>query len=417
MQENCQVLEGERLPLGLLDLPEPPSRLFLTGGLPPGPRVAIVGTRQPTPRARDFAWQLAQDLSRAGVVVVSGGAEGVDTAAHEGAQAGPLKSLIVAPSSFACPYPPQNAALFKDIVDAGGGHLSAYSGSTPARPDRFFVRNGYLVALSAAVVVVQAPLRSGARNAARWARRLGRPVYVVLHPPWCRRGASCIAELGLGARPLATAKQLLRELAERRIYAVPPLMGGELEVERGAVGHAEPGAVAGGSIGSSAVTVAGGSTGSGAVTVGSIGSAAVAVRRMKSRSQGRGRGGAESAADGAVGLGSGAAESLELPWRLASHGRLSGNGSGSNSCSSSGSASRRRRRTKRAAVRKRAEMSPQSTPLQARVLHQLREQPLTLEALAQRLGEPPAAVLTQLSKLLPLGVVNLDRQHRYGLSE
>jgi DNA processing protein len=72
-----------------------------------------------------------------------------------------------------------------------------------------------LVACSAAVVVVQAPLRSGARNAALWARRLGRPLFVVPHAPWEAAGAGCVEELKLGATPLTSAKQVVRALTDR----------------------------------------------------------------------------------------------------------------------------------------------------------------------------------------------------------
>src|SRR5690606_39210917 len=79
------ALTGPELPVGVCGLPDPPDRLFLTGVMPAGPRVAIVGTRRPTDAAQKFAEQLAFELSAAGIVVVSGGALGIDAAAHRGA--------------------------------------------------------------------------------------------------------------------------------------------------------------------------------------------------------------------------------------------------------------------------------------------------------------------------------------------
>jgi DNA processing protein len=78
-----------------------------------------------------------------------------------------------------------------------------------------------LVALSQVVVVVEAPLISGARNAAKWARELGRPLFVVPAVPWNPRGVGCIRELELGARPIASVAPVLRWLRDRGWHAVP----------------------------------------------------------------------------------------------------------------------------------------------------------------------------------------------------
>jgi DNA processing protein len=204
------TLEGASLPPALRDLPEPPTRAFVHGVLPRGPAVAIVGTRTPTARSREYAAELACTLCRQGVAVISGGAEGIDTAAHEGALAGGGPTMVVAPSSFDRPFPETNAALYTTIVQSGGAYLSPFERDVAAARARFFERNSWLVALSALVVIAEAPFRSGASNAAKWARRLGRPVLVALHPPWNERGSGCIEQLRLGARPLGSWKDVMR---------------------------------------------------------------------------------------------------------------------------------------------------------------------------------------------------------------
>jgi len=90
------------------------------------------------------------------------------------------------------------------------------------RRHQFFERNSHLVALSHALIVVEAPLRSGARNAALWARRLQRRCFVVPSVPWNVRGLGCIAELQLGGRALASHEEVLRWLEERQLHAVSP---------------------------------------------------------------------------------------------------------------------------------------------------------------------------------------------------
>jgi DNA processing protein len=216
--ERC--LTGNTLPARLADLAAPPARLFLRGELPRGPAVAIVGTRYPSVAGAEFAHGLAKDLANVGIAVLSGGAKGIDTEAHRGALEADGVTVVVAPAGFERPFPRENAALFRDIVERGGAYLSLVEGPVPATKGVFFPRNACLVALAHAVVVVEAPLRSGARNAAANARRLGRPLFAVPYHPTHVNGRGCLAELQRGARCLSRVKDLLRVLAEQNLHAV-----------------------------------------------------------------------------------------------------------------------------------------------------------------------------------------------------
>lgn len=220
-QPSPDVLCGARLPPRVRDLPKPPEVLFVHGELPRGPSVAIVGTRNPTLDGAAYARHLAGVLARAGVVVVSGGARGIDTAAHEGALDVGGPTVVVAPSGFERPFPEENAALFQRIASEGGAFLSAHAPEVPASQPSFFSRNALLVALAHAVVVAEAPYRSGASNAASQARRLGRPLFVVPHAPWNRRGTLWIAELGRGARLLTDPSDVLRALEDASLPLLP----------------------------------------------------------------------------------------------------------------------------------------------------------------------------------------------------
>jgi DNA processing protein len=216
--ETC--LSGSSLPPRLEDLAAPPERLFLRGELPRGPAVAIVGTRHPSPRSSEYAHELAGELAEAGVAVLSGGAEGIDTQAHRGALAVGGTTVVVAPAGFDHPFPEGNAELFREVVARGGAYLSLVEAHVPANPGVFFRRNACLMALAHVVVIVESPIRSGARNAAAHARRLGRPYFVVAYPPWHCNGHGCLAELRLGARPLMAVKDLFKALAEQNLHAV-----------------------------------------------------------------------------------------------------------------------------------------------------------------------------------------------------
>ena len=213
-------LTDSRLPARLSDLPNPPRVLYLRGELPRGPAVAVVGTRKPTPGAAHFARQLAGELAAAGVTVLSGGAEGIDASAHRGAlQVGGV-TVVVAPSGLRAAIPRSYGVLFRRIVRHGGAHVSLWRADVKASEPNFFARNRVMVALAHAVVVVEAPFRSGARNTAKHARTLGRPLFVVPSVPWNPKGAGCILELGLGARPLGSARDVLLLLEAQRLHAV-----------------------------------------------------------------------------------------------------------------------------------------------------------------------------------------------------
>jgi DNA processing protein len=212
-------LTGDRLPRRLFELPDPPAELYVQGELPRAPAVAIVGTRHPTLEGIDFAERLAFELARRGIVILSGGAAGIDAAAHRGALEGKGCTVVVAPAGREAPYPPEHAGLFRKVISAGGAYVSLVPDDRPATPSAFFARNRCLVALSQVVIVVQAPLRSGARNAAAHARELGRPVLAVPSCPWIPEGRGCLAELRLGATPCEGARDVLHRL--HALGAVP----------------------------------------------------------------------------------------------------------------------------------------------------------------------------------------------------
>jgi DNA processing protein len=211
------ALNGAEYPARLRDLPNPPAVVFVTGELPRGPSVAIVGTRTPTAEGTKFARNLAHDLAKEGVVVISGGAVGIDTAAHQGALVAGGMTLVVAPSSFDRPFPDTNAALFAEIVARGGAYLTEHEAGITARRHQFFARNSLLAALADALVVVETRFRGGARNAAKAARELGRPVLAVPGPPWTPTGAGCILELKAGARIASSAHDVLAAIALRSL--------------------------------------------------------------------------------------------------------------------------------------------------------------------------------------------------------
>lgn len=246
-EQEPRQLERREWPRRLFELAEPPAALYLSGALPGPPYVAVVGTRRPTSEGGAFAQELAGELARAGVGVLSGGAVGIDAAVHRGVLDAGCCTLVVAPAGWHKPFPPEHADLFREVVSRGGGYLSCCPPDQVATRPRFFLRNACLVAMAHAVVVVEAGYRSGARNAAKHARVLGRKLFAVPSAPWVPTGRGCIAELKAGAAPLESAKDVLAYLASQNLHVLGPQLGlplAELGVsgDDGGVGRNDDGA-------------------------------------------------------------------------------------------------------------------------------------------------------------------------------
>lgn len=167
-------------PPALWDLFDPPAGLFVRGRdlREDGARVAIVGARNATPTGREVAHVLGRALAEAGATAVSGGARGIDSAAHLGALAVDGPTLVVLGSGIDVAYPRTHAALVARIA-AVGSVVSEYPPGTQPRSYRFPARNRLVAGLSAGVVVVEGAKKSGSMITAEHALDLGRPVFAV----------------------------------------------------------------------------------------------------------------------------------------------------------------------------------------------------------------------------------------------
>ena len=147
-----------------------------------GTGIAVVGTRRATGYGRSSAIDIADALARAGMVVISGLALGIDGEAHRAAVDGGGRSVAVLPSPLDRVYPPRHRELARRLVASGGALVSEVPpGATIGRPD-FARRNRLIAGLATAVVVVEAPDRSGALLTASLALALGRELYAVPGP-------------------------------------------------------------------------------------------------------------------------------------------------------------------------------------------------------------------------------------------
>jgi DNA processing protein len=177
------TIESDDYPENLRPLPDAPLLLYVAGSRQPEDNlaVAIVGTRTPTPEGEKMAYDLASELARRGVTVVSGLAMGIDTAAHVGALEGGGRTIAVLGSGLYRLTPWSNRELWGEIRERGAV-VSEYPPHQGVSATRLMMRNRIQAGLSLGVLVVEAREKGGALVTARHARRYGRHLFAVKWP-------------------------------------------------------------------------------------------------------------------------------------------------------------------------------------------------------------------------------------------
>lgn len=212
-------------PPALREIAMAPPALFVRGSLPrrEDPVVAIVGTRKPSTGGTALAYQLARTLTTLGVVVVSGMARGIDTAAHHGALAAGGATVAVLGTGVDVVYPPENRGLMERIA-AAGAVVSEQMCGMPPHAGVFPRRNRIISGMSDAVVVVEGGVKSGALITARWALDQGREVGAVPGFPGGFRSAGPNQLLREGAFLVEDASDVVAHvgrIAERVRWRAP----------------------------------------------------------------------------------------------------------------------------------------------------------------------------------------------------
>lgn len=214
----------ETYPENLLRVPDPPAGLYIRGNVEPKDRlaVAIVGTRSPTDVGRRIAREMACDMAGVGVVVVSGLALGIDTAAHKGALSAGGRTLACLGCGVDVTYPVENESLYRDIPRSGA-LISEYPDGTRPFPWRFPERNRIIALLSLGVVVVEAGVKSGALITAEWAAKYGLPVMAVPGSVKSSKSAGSNKLIQEGAYLVTSALDVLSFLRRESEYVPLPI--------------------------------------------------------------------------------------------------------------------------------------------------------------------------------------------------
>lgn len=232
-KHHLVMLGDSNYPAALLNIEDPPLMIYLlTADRPLGAdffrqgvlrSVAIVGSRKPTPQGLSTAHQFGKALSEAGMTVVSGMAQGIDAAAHEGAIEGAkvsaanstntdfLATIAVVGTGLDRVYPSSHRALAHSIAQHGM-IVSEYPLGTPPLPENFPKRNRIISGLSQGTLVVEAALKSGSLITARMASEQGREVFAIPGSIHSVNSRGCHALIRQGAKLVETVEDILEEL-------------------------------------------------------------------------------------------------------------------------------------------------------------------------------------------------------------
>lgn len=209
-------ITSSEYPAALRDIYDPPPVLYVKGRLVESDKlaVAIVGSRRASVYGRSVAERIARDLAARGLTIISGGARGIDTAAHKGALSAGGRTVVFLGCGIDVSYPAENKKLFEAVAESGALISEFPFGSTP-EPWRFPPRNRLISGMSLGVLICQSPEASGALITAGYAAEQGKDVYAVPGNVDEERNRGCHKLLKDGARLVEGADDILEELGLR----------------------------------------------------------------------------------------------------------------------------------------------------------------------------------------------------------
>jgi DNA processing protein len=213
-QFGCHVViqADAEYPELLRQIYDPPIVLYVKGALSAKDKnsVAMVGSRMTTHYGIEVARKLAYQLAYVGVTVVSGGARGIDTAAHQGALSGKGRTISVLGTGINIVFPPENVELYERIT-ANGALVTQFPFNRPADKQTFPIRNRIVAGMTLGTVVVEANLSSGALITANFATEYGRQVFAVPGRIDSPRSKGCHDLIKKGAKLCEGAEDILCE--------------------------------------------------------------------------------------------------------------------------------------------------------------------------------------------------------------
>jgi DNA processing protein len=200
-------------PKSLKNIKDAPKELYFSGKLKDDEnRVAIVGARNCSKYGEDCCLKIGADLAEAGIVIVSGLARGIDSAAHTAAIKSNKRTIAVLGTAIDDIYPKENIGLAKQIINTGGLILSEYAPKTTTYGYDFAKRNRLIAGLSLGVLVVEAKEKSGSLITAEYAKEQGKKLFAVPGNIYSQNSRGCHKLIKNGAMLVENANDILKEL-------------------------------------------------------------------------------------------------------------------------------------------------------------------------------------------------------------
>ncbi len=214
--EDVVKLKPEEFPKPLLEIPQPPTQLFMRGKMPPSDYIylAVVGSRNFTSYGREICEKLIAGLKGYPIVIVSGLALGIDTIAHKSAIKAGLITMAMPGSGIdnEALYPRSNVKLAQEIVDYGGCLISEFKPDEKSQIYFFPQRNRLMAGISKAVLIIEAQEKSGTLITARMAVDYNRDVLVVPGSVFSDNSKGTNSLIRQGATPVSTSEEILDAL-------------------------------------------------------------------------------------------------------------------------------------------------------------------------------------------------------------
>lgn len=238
MKDALKQLSPKDFPQSLREIPDPPKKLFVRGELPSYDLkwLAVVGSRAATAYGKQACEYLLEGLRGYPIVIVSGLAYGIDALAHKVALNAGLPTVAVPGSGLGWDvlYPKANVGLAKEIIKAGGAHLSEFEPDFKATDYSFPQRNRIMAGLSHATLMIEAKERSGSLITARLTTEYNRELLVVPGSIFSTQSKGTHQFLKLGATPVTEPGDILRalgiEVEDKNIAGSRDLSAEELRV-------------------------------------------------------------------------------------------------------------------------------------------------------------------------------------------
>jgi DNA processing protein len=233
MNINTFLPENHKYLQMLTSIANKPKKLYVMGDLPAAriPTVAIVGTRKPTKYGQEVTHQLAYELARHGVVIISGLALGVDGIAHRAALEASGTTIAVLANGLPTIYPVTHRGLADQILAHGGAIVSEYETGVEARDFQFLERNRIVSGLADAIIITEAAARSGTLSTAAHALSQGKEIFVVPGNITSPLSAGCNALIKQGAYPITSYTDVLEVIAPTLLKAQTMLALGNTPLE------------------------------------------------------------------------------------------------------------------------------------------------------------------------------------------